>query len=175
MRPFVLLTALTLAATPAAAAVVEASATGFQVKNSVEIKAPAKQVYKALIQPSRWWSKDHSYSGDARNLSINPRAGGCWCEVWPGGQVEHMRVVFVMPEKQIRFAGALGPLQTTGASGHMDWTLAEKDGVTTLTWIYNVGGYNKGGLNAWAAPVDGVLKEAMERAKRYVETGKPSA
>ena len=86
-----------------------------------------------------------------------------------------MRVVYVDPNKQIRFAGALGPLQTTGASGHMDWSLAEKGGVTTLTWTYDVGGYSKGGLDTWAAPVDGVLREAMGRAKRYVETGKPTS
>ena len=175
MRPFVLFTALTLAATPAAAAVVESSATGFQVKNSVEINAPARDVYRALIRIERWWSKDHSYSGEARNLSITPRAGGCWCEIWSGGRVEHMRVVYVEPDKQIRFSGALGPLQTTGASGHMSWSLAEKAGVTTLTWTYDVGGYAKGGLNTWAAPVDGVLKEAMERAKAYVETGAPTS
>jgi hypothetical protein len=55
----------------------------------------------------------------------------------------------------------------------MSWTLAEKDGATMLAWIYDVGGYAKGGLDKWAAPVDGVLAEQLGRLRKYVETGKP--
>ena len=173
MRTAVVAAALArLIALPAFADVVEAGATGFQVKSSVVVKAPARDVDRAMTQIGRWWSKDHSYSGDAKNLRLDPRAGGCWCEIWSGGQVEHMRVVYAEPGKTLRFSGALGPLQTTGASGHMVWTLAEKDGATTMTWTYDVGGYSKGGLNTWAGPVDGVLKEAMGRLKTYAETGK---
>ena len=84
-----------------------------------------------------------------------------------------MTVIYVSPYKEMRLEGGLGPFQFTGASGHMVWALAEKDGKTTLTWTYDVGGYVKGGIDKLAAPVDGVLGQQVGRLKRYVETGKP--
>jgi hypothetical protein len=54
------------------------------------------------------------------------------------------------------------------------WSLAEKDGRTTLTQIYFVGGYFPGGLDKLAPAVDGVLGEQLARLKSYVETGKPT-
>jgi hypothetical protein len=83
-----------------------------------------------------------------------------------------MTVIFVDPPKTVRFAGALGPLSQTGADGHLSWSLDEKDGKTTLTQTYDIGGYVKGGIQPIAAPVDNVLTEQIGRLKALVETGK---
>ncbi len=159
----------------ARAEVADVSPQGFEIRHSVEIAAPAAKVWEALVRPGRWWNSEHSWSGDSRNLTLDARPGGCWCEALPGGGARHMTVVYVAPDKEMRLEGGLGPFQFTGASGHMVWALAEKDGKTTLTWTYDVGGYVKGGIDKLAAPVDGVLGQQIGRFKRYVETGKPAA
>jgi uncharacterized protein YndB with AHSA1/START domain len=169
-----LIAAAALALTTAAhAEVVDAQSNGFQVKRTAVLNATADKVYAALAQPSQWWNKDHTWSGSAANLSLAPMAGGCFCEKLPnGGSVMHMTVVYAQPGQGLRLFGALGPLQMSGASGHLGWTLAEKDGKTTLTQTYDVGGYMTGGLDKIAPVVDQVLGEQFDRLKAYVETGK---
>ena len=159
----------------ARAEVVEASPTGFQVKQSAEIAAPADKVWAALGQVGSWWDSQHTWSGDAKNLTLVLKAGDCLCEanLPGGGNARHMTVVLVMPGKTVIFEGALGPLMESGAAGHMVWSLAEKDGRTTLTQAYFVGGYYPGGLDKLAGPVDGVMGHQLARLKAYVETGKP--
>jgi len=166
--------AVTLAGA-ARAAVVEATPTGFQVKQSAEIAAPAAKVWAALGQIGSWWNSEHSWSQDAKNLTLTLKAGDCLCETGlpGGGGARHMSVLLVMPGKMAVLDGALGPLMFSGTSGHLVWNLAEKDGKTTLTQTYFVGGYIPGGLDKMAAPVDGVLTEQLTRLKAYVETGKP--
>jgi uncharacterized protein YndB with AHSA1/START domain len=167
------LTAATALAPETRAEVVDAQANGFQVKRTAVLNASADKVYAALSQPSQWWNKEHTWSGSAANLSLAPMAGGCFCEKLPnGGSVMHMTVVYAQPGQGLRLSGALGPLQMSGATGHLGWTLAEKDGKTTLTQTYGVGGYMTGGLDKIAPVVDQVLGEQFDRLKVYVETGK---
>jgi len=173
MRHLLIAAAFALAATTTHAEVVDAQPNGFQVKRTAVLNAPAEKVYAALAQPSQWWSKDHTWSGSAANLSLAPMAGGCFCEKLPnGGSVMHMTVVYAQPGQALRLFGALGPMQMSGAAGHLGWTLSETGGVTTLTQTYDVGGYMKGGLDKIAPGVDGVLGEQLDRLKAYVETGK---
>jgi hypothetical protein len=71
--------------------------------------------------------------------------------------------------------GALGPLQFTGAAGHLGIALkpAAGGGGTEVVMTYDVGGYAKGGLaETYAAPVDQVLGEQLARLKKAVESGK---
>jgi uncharacterized protein YndB with AHSA1/START domain len=172
MKHLLIVAALALTAA-AHAEVVDGQPNGFQVKRTAVLNAPADKVYAALAQPSQWWSKDHTWSGSAANLSLAPMAGGCFCEKLPnGGSVMHMTVVYAQPGQGLRLSGALGPLQMSGATGHLAWTLAEKDGKTTLTQTYDVGGYMAGGLDKIAPIVDQVLGEQFDRLKVYVETGK---
>src|ERR1700676_2602993 len=82
------------------AEVVDASAAGFQVKQTAEIAAPADKVWTALRQVGGWWSSEHSWSHDAKNLTLELKPGGCWCEALPGGGgVRHMTVIFAAPGK----------------------------------------------------------------------------
>lgn len=168
--------ALTLAAGPARAEVVDASAEGFAVRTQVQVAAPPSAVYDALVgKVGAWWDPQHSWSGNAANLSIDARPGGCFCEKLPGGPsdgVQHLTVVFAARGKTLRLAGGLGPLQSMAVSGVMTWTLTEAAGGTVLDMTYAVAGHAKGGLAALAAPVDAVTGTQVRRLKQFVETGK---
>ncbi|KQY35316.1 ATPase [Caulobacter sp. Root487D2Y] len=173
MKHLLIAVALALTATTAHAEVVDAQPGGFEVKRTAVLNAPADRVYAALAQPSQWWSKDHTWSGSSAGLSLAPMAGGCFCEkLLNGGSVMHMTVVYAQPGRGLRLFGALGPLQMSGAAGHLGWTLSETDGKTTLIQTYDVGGYMKGGLDKIAPAVDQVLSEQFDRLTAYVETGK---
>jgi hypothetical protein len=160
----------------ARADVVDANPTGFQVRETAEIAAPASQVWAAMGQIGRWWDPKHTWSGAAGNLRLDLSAGGCLCEALANGTgaARHMAVIFAIPGKTAILDGTLGPLMFSGASGHLVWSLTEANGKTTLTQDYYVGGYFKGGLDKLAPPVDGVLGEQLSRLKTYVEIGKPT-
>ena len=152
------------------------SSTGFLVRHTATIAAPPARVYDALVrQVGSWWHSDHTFSGDARNLSIDARPGGCFCEkLKEGGGVEHMRVVYAAPGERLRMSGALGPLQASGLAGSLTWSLAATPGGTTIELSYSVGGFLAGGFEKMAPAVSGVLEEQLRRLKLFVETGKPA-
>ena len=159
-----------LAASPAAAEVTASTEASFTVTHKVTVAATPAKVWATLIAPSAWWNKDHTWSGCAANLSLDPRAGGCWCEKLPeGGGVEHMRVVFFQPGKMLRLSGALGPLQSFPASGVVTVTLTPAaDGKTTAVKVdYAVAGAP--GLGKIAGPVDGVLGQQVAGLKAAAE------
>ncbi len=157
--------------------VVSTSTNGFTVVHAVRINAAPSRVYEALTtQVGKWWNPDHSYSKNSENLSMAPKAGGCFCETLPnGGSVEHMRVVMVMPNRLLRLDGGLGPLQSLGVGAHMTWEFAADGNATKLTMTYVVGGYMDGGLDKMSAPVSGMLQETIGRLQRFIETGAPVA
>ena len=169
----ILAAALFLAAA-ARADVVNTDVSGFQVKTTLSIAAPPAKVYAALSRVGKWWNPEHTWSGNAANLSLSTKPGGCFCEkLEGGGGAQHMVVVYAAPGKELRLNGALGPLQTEAAIGNLALSFNPKDDGTELTWVYSVSGYTKGGWAAWAPDVDAVLNEQFTRLKAYVETGKP--
>lgn len=174
LRLPLVLVALAFALAPLAhAAVVESSASSLQVRHTLTIAAKPEKVWQSLLHVEQWWSGAHTYSGNAANLRLEPRAGGCFCETLPnGGGVVHMTVVNLRPNAQLTLSGALGPLQTSGATGAMTFTIAPAASGSTLTLTYNIGGYLAGGLDKVAAPVDTVLGEQLARLQRVVETGR---
>ena len=123
MRQFLPAAALLLASTPAHAEVFERSASGFVIRRTADVAANIPNTWLELLQPADWWNPKHSYSGDAQNLSIDPRVGGCFCEVLPAeaggenhrprGGVEHMRIVYIEQNRALRMSGALGPVSYT--------------------------------------------------------------
>jgi uncharacterized protein YndB with AHSA1/START domain len=149
---------------------------GFLVKFEVSVTAPPAKVYDALVgQIGSWWNPEHTYSHDAKNLSIDPRPGGCFCEKLPnGGGIEHLRVVYVAPPQVVRFSGALGPLQASGVAGSMTWKLTGGPDSTRLDLSYSVGGFIQGGFDKIAPAVEAMLREQLDRLKLFVETGKPT-
>jgi uncharacterized protein YndB with AHSA1/START domain len=181
MRIALLGTALLLA-WPAHAEVADSQANGFSLDQKITIKATPDKVYAAFIDPAKWWSAGHTFSGDAKNMSFDARPGGCWCETLPnGGGVLHMTVVYVAPGKVLRMRGALGPFQSTGMEGAMTVTFdaakpgdkSKSSGGTDVELSYNLGGYVWGGYGPLPAQADGVLNQQLRRLKSLVETGSP--
>jgi uncharacterized protein YndB with AHSA1/START domain len=154
---------LALVAAPAAAEVTT-SDQGFVISNSATVSAPPAEVWAALVRPSRYWNPDHSYSGNAANLSLEVRAGGCFCETLPnGGSAEHLRVVMVQPGQLLRLSGALGPLQTEGLAGGLTWQLEAVADGTRISQTYVVGGNMRFDRATLPPIVDGVLREQLTR------------
>jgi uncharacterized protein YndB with AHSA1/START domain len=165
-----------LQASSVRAVVTQPTSAGFLVTLDTRIAGSPDRVYRALVgQVAEWWNAEHTYSGDSRNLSIDARPGGCFCERLPnGGGVEHLLVTYVKPGEMLRMSGALGPLQASATAGTMTWTLAAAGPATTVNLSYAVGGFRDDGFPAVAPAVDGVLLEQLQRLKRFVETGKPA-
>ena len=80
--------------------------------------APA-EAYAKFLRIGEWWSDAHSYSGAAANMTLDTARGGCWCESWPGGFVEHMAVTTAMPgrlRKKVRKLERLVASLTKGSA-----------------------------------------------------------
>lgn len=155
------------------AEVVDQRATGFSLQEKEQIGATPDKVYAALIDPSKWWSYAHTFSGDAKNMTLDARAGGCWCESLPksGGSVLHMTVVYADPGKLLRLRGALGPFQSTGMDGAMNFVLTPNKRGTQIELVYNLGGYVWGDFQALPKSADSVLGLQLFRLKQLIETG----
>lgn len=152
---------LTLAfalALPASAAVKDSSPSGFTIENSEDVPTAPAETWKALVEDvGRWWPADHTWWGDATRLSIEPRAGGCFCEIHGEQQARHMVVTFVDPGRTLRMTGGLGPLQGMGLHGALEFRLAPLEtGGTRITLWYRAGGYTPDDLSKFAPVVDGV-------------------
>ncbi len=153
-------------ATPAPAEIVRASDTSFATQHRLMIAAPPAKVWQTLIQPARWWDGAHTYSGNAANLSLEARPGGCWCEKTASGGVEHMRIVYLAANDTLRLTGGLGPLQAMPVTTVLTVMLKPAGTGTELTASYAVAGPGLGGI---AAPVDGVLGGQWTRLKAAAE------
>ena len=164
--PFVAGLALAQAA-PAAAEVTRATDLGFVSRNEVVVSASAKEVWLALISPATWWRSEHTWSGDSKNLTLMPQAGGCFCETIPEvdepgrftlqGSVEHMRVVQAYPESALRMIGSLGPLQSEPVTGVLTIAISTVPKGTRIVFEYNVGGAMRYEVPVIAKAVDGVM------------------
>lgn len=163
-------------AAPAWADVENASPSGFLIQAEAEVAASPDKVWRDLTRIERWWSGAHTYSGDAANLRLAARAGGCWCERWGNHSIEHMRVVMVMEHEGVRTlrgVGGLGPLQGMAANGVLTFTVAPHASGAKLTMTYRVAGDASLHLDQIAAPVNGVLMEQFGRLSRLSASGSP--
>ena len=147
---------------------------GFTVEHEVVVSADRPSAYRAAIKEvGAWWSSDHTITGDASRLSVEPRPLGCFCEqLGEGDAVVHLVVTFINRDVIVRLSGGLGPLGLMGVAGNMTWEFFDTEaGGTRMKWTYAVGGYRPGGLDAVALPVDYVIGEALARLAAYIETG----
>ena len=154
-------------ATPAAAEVIRATDNGFVSRHEVVVVASPKEVWLALISPAGWWRSEHTWSGDSKNLSLMPKAGGCFCEIIPEvdepgrftleGSVEHMRVIQAYPETALRMVGNLGPLQSEPVNGVLTIAITKVEKGTRIVWEYNVGGPMRYEVPVISKAVDGVM------------------
>jgi uncharacterized protein YndB with AHSA1/START domain len=159
MRLLIALVLAGLLALPAHAAVKDSSPAGFTIENVQDVPASVQDTWDALVDDvGQWWPADHTWWGDASNLSIKARAGGCFCERDGARQARHMPVVFVDRGKTLRLVGGLGPLQGMGLDGALEFRLAANDGGgTRITMWYRAGGYSPDDLSKFAPVVDQVM------------------
>lgn len=158
----------------AGAALAEASAvspSGFVVTHRLEVQATRQQVFDAIGRIDKWWNGEHSYSGQASNLSLDLNAGGCFCERWDGGSVLHATVVYVAKGSAVRLIGGLGPLQALPVNAVLTFATGTVEGKTILNVSYRVAGNADAGLDKLAGPVDGVIGEAAKRLVAHAEAG----
>lgn len=152
---------------PSAAEVTRSNDLGFVSRHEVVVAADPKAVWLALISPATWWRSEHTWSGDAKNLTLMPQAGGCFCETIPEvdepgrftleGSAEHMRVVQAYPEEALRMVGSLGPLQSEPVTGVLTISLTKVPKGTRIVWEYNVGGSMRYEVPVISKAVDGVM------------------
>jgi uncharacterized protein YndB with AHSA1/START domain len=170
MRIAVLALTVSLA-TAASAEVVSSASNGFHVRETVQIVVPPAVAFQSFADLPRWWNPQHSYSGDAANLSLALNPGGCFCERLPdGGGIEHLRVTYVVPGKRILLTGSLGPLLYEATTGVMDVQFERIAGGSKVTLDYRVAGFAEGGAARLAPIVDGVLADQMRRYRQFART-----
>jgi hypothetical protein len=161
-------------AAPARAEIVSAGQSGFNLRHVAEVPNPAPVVWASLADIGKWWDPEHTYSGDSRNLTLEPFVRGCFCEklsLYAG--IEHATVIYAQPAKTLRLSGALGPLQEFGVSAVMTWNIEPAGGGSRITLTYNVGGFADRPLADWAPLVDEMLGGQLKRLVRYITQGSP--
>ena len=91
------------------AEIVTAGPNGFSLRHTAETPNVAPPIiWAALSDIAKWWDPEHTYSGDSRNLTLEPVVRGCFCEklgLYAG--IEHGSVVYAQPAKTLRISGAL--------------------------------------------------------------------
>src|SRR3546814_11929264 len=82
-----ILTGASIYSVAAAAKVIDQGEIGFTVAHTAQVAATPADVWKMLRMPQSWWSKEHSWSGDAANFWLDSQAGGCFCEKLPDAEI----------------------------------------------------------------------------------------
>lgn len=160
-----------LLSSPVRAEVLYIGEQGFKIENTIQVTSDRQATWKALVEDvNQWWPDEHTWWGKAENLSIQPVAGGCFCEKSGSKSAEHMRISFVSPGELLRMTGGLGPLQGMGMYGVLDWALSDTAQGTQVTLSYTVSGINPGGYEELTPVVDqvqalqlGGLKDFLQR------------
>ncbi|MGB7407027.1 MAG: SRPBCC family protein [Pontixanthobacter sp.] len=157
---------------PARAEVVAAADNAFVTRDMVVVSSQPREVWLALISPAKWWNAEHTFSGNSDNLTLMPKASGCFCERIPPdetsgtvgleGSVEHMRVILAIPDQALRMQGNLGPLQSEPVDGVFTVTLAIVPEGTRLTFEYAVGGFMRFETPVIAKAVDNVMAQQLK-------------
>ncbi len=149
----------------AQAEVKESAPDALVIQIKAEIPLDRAASWTRLLNVGSWWSDAHTYSGKAASMSIDAVAGGCWCELWAGGEVEHGRVIYLSPQQALRLSSALGPLQEMGVASVMTFTLSDGSAPdrTAVTLDMKVSGSSLSGLDKIGPAVDQVLSEQVMR------------
>ena len=149
---------------PASAEIRDYSPDGFALHWEAPVMQSREALWDKLVTPSRWWSSDHTYSGDAANLTLELAPGGCWCETWDGGQIQHGRVLAVQPGKQLVISAPFGPMQSMAVNAVMTISIGETEtGETMLIKDFVATGASFQKLDELAQVVHMVQGQAFKR------------
>jgi hypothetical protein len=130
--------------------------TGFTLVITGEVKTTPVEAYDQFVRIEEWWLEGHTWYGKSENLSIEPKAGGCFCEISGDNQVLHMLVSYVQPGVELKMVGGLGSLQMMGVHGGMSWRFEPIPDGTRIIQTYNVTGYAPSGLKDVADIIDSI-------------------
>lgn len=160
--------ALMFAATPVSAEVIARTADSFTLRYQSAMETTPEDILSSMTLVGEWWDGAHSYSGDAKNITIDMTVGGCWCEkLADGTDFRHATVLAIEPDR-LAFNAPFGPLN--GKATRADFTVAwpgDNKG-WMVTWVMVIEGP---GLGAYADAVDGVMGAGFGRFTRYLEYG----
>jgi len=155
------------------AAVSETRENAFTIEAVVMVDAAPTATYRSLIRVGSWWDPKHTWSGSAKNLKLDARGGGCFCEkLANGGSVQHARVLFAQPGMLLRLDGALGPLQNMAVTGVLSFALAPDGPGTRVTMTYRVAGALSMDSTKLAPLVDQVMGIQLNRLRDFA-SGRP--
>lgn len=149
------------------AEVVAASKEHFTLKLEATSDLSPQETWARLIEPAQWWQSDHTYSGDAANLSLEAIAGGFWREDWDGGSVWHGTVLQAKPNETLVLSAPFGPLQ--GLAVTSVWTISLspiETGGTRIRFDHVTNGTSASNLQDLAPAVDFVKGEALKSLAR---------
>lgn len=139
----------------------------FVITRTVALPASPDSVWRVItgdIEP--WW--DHHVSDDPHRFYIEPKPGGCFCEIFDesGDGVQHATVTFARRGETLMFEGPLGLL---GNALHMVTTYqleAQGDSTRLLVEIHGAGEVREG----WPQAIGRVWRHFLEeRLKPYIE------
>ncbi len=168
------LLALLVSSTNTTTEVIHKADHGFNLAITGTTKATPEQAYQQFLQVQDWWIASHTWFGKAENLSIDARAGGCFCEIEGQKQVQHMVVAMVNPGQEVQLLGGLGPLQMMGLHGAMSWKFEPlANGGTQITQSYNVSGFYADGLQSLAGVVDSVQTAQLNALIARLKSANP--
>jgi len=153
--------------------VIDKAASGFSLEITELTGATPAAAYQQFLKVSDWWLADHTWFGKSENLSIEPKAGGCLCEIDGDRQVMHLQVALVLPDSEIQFLGGLGPLQSMGVYGAMTWKFTPDPKGSKITLTYHVTGFTPAGLDHLAAVVDKVLHDQVNALVAKLSSTRP--
>jgi len=152
-----------LVLTTANGEITSSSAGHYVLHHEASSSRTAAELWQRLVRPESWWSPDHTYSGDASNLSFNAVAGGEWREDWDGGSVIHGRVIFVRDGSMLRLEAPFGPLQAAGAYTIWTITVEPTESGSRVTFDESAIAPADAALDSLAQAVDQVKSEAIRR------------
>lgn len=156
-----------IAALPLAAqgAVTAADSQGFILSLAQDSKlAPATAWQRFVGEIGQWWEPSHTYSGEIGRMTIDPVAGGCFCErLDGGGSVRHGVVLYAAPGAALRLSAPLGPLQEMPVVAILTVTFKPQGEGTRIEAVFRAHGGFTEDATKLAPVVDYVLDTQFKR------------
>lgn len=154
---------LVLIVQQAHAEVISSSADHFHLKLKAESRHSSFELWNRLIDPAQWWHSDHTYSGNANNLTLDLQAGGLWQENLQKGSVAHGRVLFVDAPRLLRLEAPFGPLQALAVKTVWTITVTPKGSGSEVTFEFLANGTAHSNLDQLASAVLQVKTQALQQ------------
>lgn len=163
VRHFLLFISCALFSGAATADIVSSGSDHYVLRHEASSELAPEALWERLVNVASWWHPDHTYSGDAANLSLDASAGGSWREDWDDGSVIHGQVLYANPPNKLRLEAPFGPLQ--GMAVNVVWSISIQPSESGSLVMFDeiATGSGVSGLEQLAPAVDGVKQEALER------------